>query len=424
MASFVYRDPENAPPGVKNEGTLPANTTKRAALGVITNQSRIHPPSKLIRHQPAKAAPSFTIYQDENAGPSKVSEHARACKAKENEPPKGLVGAIGLVSRAQAAEQPEHGLNIASESLPQRGERDEHRGCEEPRIESPMLLDQSVCKEAQSAVHTKEERMSIVVDLPEYAEEIYVHLREAERRFRPKPGYMRKQPDINESMRCILVDWLVEVAEEYKLQRETLFLAVGYVDRFLSHMSVQRGKLQLVGTASMYLASKFEEIYPPDVNEFVYITDDTYTRKQVLRMEHLILKVLSFDVAAPTACAFAERLLRLTKADDETYAMTMYLAELTLVNGETYSGYLPSIIATASTCLANHVLGHHPSWNPGLHQASQYSFSDIELCLQDLHRTLSEAATHPQKAVREKYKHTRFHGVGNCADPPPLVIQH
>ena len=82
--------------------------------------------------------------------------------------------------------------------------------------------------------------------------------------------------------------------------------------RFLSLMSVQRSKLQLVGTAAMFIASKYEEIYPPDVSEFVYITDDTYTKRQVLRMEHLVLKVriltllscqslyLIIDILSPT----------------------------------------------------------------------------------------------------------------------------
>ncbi len=73
--------------------------------------------------------------------------------------------------------------------------------------------------------------------------------------YRPKPGYMKKQPDINASMRSILVDWLVEVAEEYKLMEQTLYLTVNYIDRFLSCMSVMRGKLQLVGTACMLIAS-------------------------------------------------------------------------------------------------------------------------------------------------------------------------
>ena len=98
----------------------------------------------------------------------------------------------------------------------------------------------------------------------------------------PKPNYMKKQTDINHQMRSILVDWLVEVAEEYKLSPQTLYLTMNYIDRFLSVMSVLRGKLQLVGTACMLIAAKFEEIYPPEVSDFVYITDDTYNTKQVM----------------------------------------------------------------------------------------------------------------------------------------------
>lgn len=72
---------------------------------------------------------------------------------------------------------------------------------------------------------------------------------------RANPRYMRKQPDITHSMRSILVDWLVEVCDEYNQQSETLHLAVSYVDRFLSYMSVVRTKLQLVGTAATYIAA-------------------------------------------------------------------------------------------------------------------------------------------------------------------------
>ena len=93
-------------------------------------------------------------------------------------------------------------------------------------------------------------------------------------------------------MRCILVDWLVEVSVEYKFNPQTLFLAVNYIDRFLSCMSVNRTKLQLVGTCCMYVASKFEEIYPPDLSEFTFITEDTYSKRQLVRMEALILKVV------------------------------------------------------------------------------------------------------------------------------------
>ena len=92
---------------------------------------------------------------------------------------------------------------------------------------------------------------------------------------------MAKQPDITSGMRAILVDWLVEVVEEFKLEPQTFYLSMSIVDRFLSCMSVLRSKLQLVGTAAIYIAAKFEEIYPPEIGEFVYITDDTYTKSQV-----------------------------------------------------------------------------------------------------------------------------------------------
>lgn len=66
---------------------------------------------------------------------------------------------------------------------------------------------------------------------------------------------MRKQNDINSEMRSVLVDWLIEVAEEYKMHNETLHLAINYVDRFLSLMSVVRSKLQLLGTTALFVAS-------------------------------------------------------------------------------------------------------------------------------------------------------------------------
>ena len=79
---------------------------------------------------------------------------------------------------------------------------------------------------------------------------------------------------------------------EYKFNPQTLFLTVNYIDRFLSFLSVDRRKLQLVGICCMYIASKFEEIYPPDVSAFTFITEDTYSKRQLVRMEALILKVV------------------------------------------------------------------------------------------------------------------------------------
>ena len=74
-----------------------------------------------------------------------------------------------------------------------------------------------------------------------------------------------------------------------------------------------------------FLCRKYEEIYPPEVGEFVYITDETYTKVQVLRMEMMVLNCLDCHVAAPTSNVFAARLLKQLglSVDDKVYSLTM-----------------------------------------------------------------------------------------------------
>lgn len=119
---------------------------------------------------------------------------------------------------------------------------------------------------------------------------------------------MSKQPELTHKMRSILVDWLSAVAEEYNMQPQTIHLTVQYIDYFLSRMSVVKTKFQLVGAAAMMIAAKYEEIYPPNSKEWAYLTADAFSFKQVLKMEQLILKVLQFDVARPTAYSFISHL--------------------------------------------------------------------------------------------------------------------
>ena len=81
------------------------------------------------------------------------------------------------------------------------------------------------------------------------------------------------QDDITESMRAILVDWLVSVHEKFRLRDETLFITVNMIDRFLTKRVISRRHLQLVGVACMFIASKYEEIHPPLVQDFELVAD-------------------------------------------------------------------------------------------------------------------------------------------------------
>jgi cyclin A len=201
----------------------------------------------------------------------------------------------------------------------------------------------------------------------DYARDIFSYLKEAEVRWQPQVGYMLKQPDITTNMRSVLVDWLVEVVDEFSLQSSTLYLAVSLVDRFLSHMSVLRGKLQLVGSTAMYMAAKLEEIYPPELSDFAYITDNTYTQQQIVHMERLMLQTLDYHLLAPSSLCFLHRFLQAagTPADPHSSStvthLAQYLCELALMNSDPFLKYLPSEVAASSVCLARHTL-EQPAW--------------------------------------------------------------
>jgi len=260
-------------------------------------------------------------------------------------------------------------------------------------------------------------------------DEILEYMREEEQKNRPKCTYMSKQPDINNSMRSILIDWLVEVSEEYKLNTETLYLAVNYTDRFLSQMSVLRGKLQLVGTTSMYIAAKYEEISPPDVHEFVYITDDTYTKKQVLRMEHLLLKVLDFRMNTPTINCFLTHYLRFLKmsglnTSDKVEHLAKYLAELTLIESDIFLRFLPSQVAASAIYLS--LITLNKKWTKSIAEQLGYDFELTELkeCIEFLHVSMINAPTLTQQAIQEKYKSSKYSSVSTLEALESLPFRH
>lgn len=130
---------------------------------------------------------------------------------------------------------------------------------------------------------------------------------------RPNPNYLATQPEINAKMRTILVDWLVEVSEEYRMVPDTLYHAVSNLDRVLSGQRVARSQLQLVGITCMWIAAKYEEIYPPNVSEFSYITDNTYSREELVSMEEEVLKKLKYELTVPTPKTFLRRLLQVCR---------------------------------------------------------------------------------------------------------------
>ncbi len=192
-----------------------------------------------------------------------------------------------------------------------------------------------------------------------YIEDIYLSLKEEEKGIAKiiNTDYLQIHTDVNEQMRGILIDWLVEVNLKFKLREETLFLTVNLVDRFLSKNTINRSKLQLLGVASMFIACKFEEIYTPHIKDFVYITDNAYTIKEILDMEIQILNCIKYDVLAPTPLQFFELIAKFFNFNQKEFFFGRYLIESFLIDYKSVK-YLPSLIACTAAYIVMKFFKH------------------------------------------------------------------
>ncbi|XP_056878523.1 NLR family CARD domain-containing protein 3-like isoform X20 [Takifugu flavidus] len=112
---------------------------------------------------------------------------------------------------------------------------------------------------------------------------------------------MEKHPHLQPKMRAILLDWLMEVSEVYKLHRETYHLAQDYFDRFMAtQRNVFKSTLQLIGITCLFIAAKVEEMYPPKVHQFAYVTDEACTEDEILSMEIIIMMELKWSLSPQT----------------------------------------------------------------------------------------------------------------------------
>jgi len=244
----------------------------------------------------------------------------------------------------------------------------------------------------------------------EYAPEIYGLLFRDEVLLLPRPNYMESQTDINGKMRAILIDWLIEVHMKYRLRPETLFLTVNLIDRYLSQRHVMRKKLQLVGVVAMFIAAKFEEINPPEINDFVHITDNAYTKDDVLLMECAMLTTLNFQIVIPTATHFFDKLQKVNRCDEVHRELAAYLIELGLLDMRMLR-YAPSHVVSAALLLSNELLLKRPAWPQPMVQHSRHSEQALRVCTEEF-RELFEAAPKAQlQAVRKKFSLPQRHAV-------------
>lgn len=282
---------------------------------------------------------------------------------------------------------------------------------------SPISMDVSM-KEEEDLCQAFSEALNNVEDIDaedggnpqlcsEYVMDIYNYLKYLELQQPIRLRYLDGK-EVNERMRAILVDWLVQVHSRFQLLQETLYMGVAIMDRFLQVAPISRGKLQLVGVTALLLASKYEEMYTPEVADFVYITDNAYTAAQIREMEMLMLRELNFDLGRPLPLHFLRRASKSCSADAEQHTLAKYLMELTLIDYDMVH-IRPSEIASAALCLAQKVIAQG-SWGATQNHYTGYTEEDLSYIMKHMAKNVTKVNKNLTKhvAVRNKYASSKL----------------
>ena len=139
------------------------------------------------------------------------------------------------------------------------------------------------------------------------------------------------QTDIKESMRCILIDWLISLQNKFFFNIKTLFLTVNLIDRYLSKKPILRTRFQLLGVTALFIASKYEEMFMKNINDFVEITARAFNKNQILEMESELIDLVEFNLELPLSIDFFGILGSIYKFNKNEYRLGYFLLEAYLL---------------------------------------------------------------------------------------------
>ena len=206
----------------------------------------------------------------------------------------------------------------------------------------------------------------------------------------PDYTYMNRQAEINEKMRSILVDWLIDVHFKFGFTDETLFMTISIIDRYLSVSEITRTNFQLLGITALMIACKHEEIDLPKIDDFIYITDNAYKKNEVIKMEFDVLSKLNFAFLYPSPIKFFEYLSFHFNFEKKHHMMGKYLMESFLLDVKN-AKYKPSIIACACAYIVMKFFkmkNYQESYNKKFYVLDEtkekYSEHNIKECAKDI----------------------------------------
>ncbi|KAL7849923.1 hypothetical protein SRHO_G00192720 [Serrasalmus rhombeus] len=189
---------------------------------------------------------------------------------------------------------------------------------------------------------------------------------------------LRRQ-GINDTMRYILVDWLVEVTTMKDFSSLALHVTVGCVDRYLSRRSVAKARLQLLGIACMVICTRYISKDILTIREAVWLTDNTYQYEDLVRMMGEVISVLEGKIRIPTLLDYGEVLQSLLPMERRSTHLFSYICELSLLCSP-LAVPSPARLACATLLLTRALHNYAPVWPNQLVENTGFSKEELVPC--------------------------------------------
>ena len=311
-------------------------------------------------------------------------------KAKDNNDNKENKNTGNIVEKKEIKENIENKENVPNKVNTENKENKENIKVKENKELKKEYLDED------DKIRVKYFNISNInnIQIPkEYINIIYYNLlKEEEKGINPMADYtyMSRQKEINDKMRSILVDWIIDVHFKFGFTDETLFMTISIIDRYLSICQITRTNFQLLGITALMIACKHEEIDLPKIDDFIYITDNAYVKNEVIKMEEDVLYKLNFSFLYPSPIKFFEYLSLHFGFSKKHHMMGKYLMESFLLDVKN-AKYKPSIISCACAYIVMKffkMANYHDSYNKKFYNLDEtverYSEHNIKECAKDI----------------------------------------
>ena len=175
----------------------------------------------------------------------------------------------------------------------------------------------------------------LIVD--EYFDEILYSLLKEESEFITKQlinhNYLLDgDNEISPEMRAMVVDWLLEVHQIFHFQEKCLFTTIQLIDKYLTKININIDQFQLLALTALNIASKEEEVEYPILDNFITISKNSLTKKEMIDMEKKVLSIINYEILSPTILDFFQIYANICKLNPVEICQALYIMNILLID--------------------------------------------------------------------------------------------